>query len=88
MCIYQYLGHLFTVTQRKLSAVKQIFIFISYSAHFTASGLKAELSQEAARIRPPSPPPPPLDFRLTEFFFFFALGPTPPPPPPPSPSLF
>ena len=34
MHIYQCSGHLFAVTHRKVNVIKQMFIFISYSAHF------------------------------------------------------
>ena len=40
MSIYLCSGHLFTETQCKVSGIKQMFIFISYSAHF--SGVRVE----------------------------------------------
>ena len=35
MRIYQCSGHLSTATQRKVSVIKQMFILILYSAHFS-----------------------------------------------------
>ena len=45
MRVYQCSGHIFTVTQRKVSVIKHRCLFsLSYSAHFT--GVRAQESRE------------------------------------------